>query len=119
MRLLCLINWFRDHIPKLSHKLNGITEKLKEDLKFTWSEEDTEQIYKIVQDIKTNILLHHPDLSKPFTLSTDASDEGLGAIFEQEEKIVGLYSHKLLKDERNYTTTEKELLAIIRALQHF
>lgn len=100
MRILGIINWFRDHILNLSRKLLRITENLKQDSTFSWSDQDTQQIERIIEDIKKNTLLHHPDISKPFTLSTDASNEGLGAILEQEGKVVGLYSHKLLKAEK-------------------
>ncbi|KAF9760655.1 Transposon Tf2-9 polyprotein [Nosema granulosis] len=119
MRILGIINWFRDHIPKLSQKITPITNKLQKNAKCTWSDYGTQCIKEIVKDIKTNIVLHHPDLENPFTISTDASDEGIGAVLEQEGKVVGLYSHKLQTAEKNYTTTEKELLAIIKALKHF
>ncbi|MGL4850979.1 MAG: pol polyprotein, partial [Clostridium sp.] len=119
MKLLGLINWFRDHVPNLSQRLGSITSKLTKNGKFNWSAEDTKTIISIKKSIEEQTLLHHPDISKPFLLTTDASENGLGAILTQEGCIVGIYSYKLKNSELNYTTTEKELYAIIRALQHF
>lgn len=68
---------------------------------------------------KEQNVLHLPELWKPFVLKTDASDEGLGATLYQDEKLIGMYSNKLLKAELNYTTTEKKFLAIIKALRLF
>ncbi|KAF9763131.1 Retrovirus-related Pol polyprotein from transposon [Nosema granulosis] len=64
-------------------------------------------------------MLHHPDTNESFILATDASDVGTGAVLYQKGKIVGIYSYKLHKSELNYTVTEKELLAIVKALKHF
>lgn len=55
----------------------------------------------------------------PFTLQTDASDVAISGIFYQDRKIVGIYSNKIRGSERNYTSMEKEFLAIYKALQHF
>ncbi|KAF9758242.1 Transposon Tf2-6 polyprotein, partial [Nosema granulosis] len=119
-RLLGKLNWFRNHVPGLSSHLIDITAKLKnENKQFSWSQKDDEAVDNILKIIKSQIVLHHPDISKPFTLKTDASDEGLGATLYQDGKLIGVYSNKLQKSELNYTTTEKELLAIIKALKHF
>ncbi|MGL4848965.1 MAG: RNase H-like domain-containing protein, partial [Clostridium sp.] len=119
MKLLGVINWFRDHIPNLSVSLSCISNKLSGKRKFVWSNRDTQIVSRIVKTVKQQITLHHPDITKEFILSTDASDEGMGAVLTQEGKIVGIYSYKFKKAELNYTVTEKELLAIIKALQHF
>ncbi|KAF9756168.1 Transposon Tf2-6 polyprotein, partial [Nosema granulosis] len=119
MKLVGMINWYRDHIPNLSRLLSNITDKLSKSNPFKWDNEDTQAVDKIISIIKEQIKLHHPDISKPFVVETDASDIGLGGVLLQDDKIVGLFSYKLHKSEKNYTTTEKELLAIVKTLQHF
>lgn len=45
--------------------------------------------------------------------------EGIGATLYQKEGTLGFYSRKLNKTELNYSIVEKELYAILKALDHF
>mgnify|MGYP005985091303 FL=1 len=58
-----------------------------------------------------------------FILDKDASNIGIGAVLSQvqdkEEKVIEYFSSVLLKPEKNYCATRKELLAIVRAVEHF
>lgn len=58
-------------------------------------------------------VLRFPDFKKQFTLITDASNEGLGAILSQEAHPCCYISRTLNPPEKNYSTTEKELLTIV------
>jgi len=63
-----------------------------------------------------------PDFDKPFRLETDASDYDYGAILSQQSEIghwlpIAYMSKQMLPVERNYVIYDKELLAIIAALQ--
>ena len=64
-----------------------------------------------------------PDFDKPFILRTDASNVGLGAILIQDQGVgdqtIACASRKLNSAERNYSTIEKELLAIVWGIQKF
>ncbi|XP_063920956.1 uncharacterized protein LOC135135765 [Zophobas morio] len=67
-------------------------------------------------------ILSYPQSSGMFILDTDASNIGIGAVLSQvqdkEEKVIEYFSGILLKTE-NYCATRKELLAIVRAVEHF
>lgn len=68
-------------------------------------------------------ILIYPDYSKPFILTTDASDYAIGAVLSQGEvgkdKPIHFASRTLSKTEEKYSVPEKEMLAIFWALQTF
>ena len=68
-------------------------------------------------------LLKYPDFSKPFILTTDASNNALGAILSQgkigRDLPVAYASQTFSKAERNYPTVEKELLAVVWGCKRF
>ena len=54
-----------------------------------------------------------------FVIHIDASDYQMGGVISQDKKALAYWSKKLSNAQRNYTTTEKELLAITKILQEF
>lgn len=68
-------------------------------------------------------ILQYPDFSKPFNLTTDASNVALGAILSQgpigNDLPVAYASRTLNDSETNYSTIEKELLCIVWATKYF
>lgn len=66
--------------------------------------------------ISGDVILSHPDFEKSFDLTTDASDYAIGAVLSQNRKPITFLSRTLSKTEENYATNEKEMLAIIWAL---
>ncbi|GBM64117.1 Retrovirus-related Pol polyprotein from transposon 297 [Araneus ventricosus] len=67
--------------------------------------------------------LTYPWTDKYFILDTDGSNEGIGAVLSQnfgnEEHVIAYFSKSLGKPERNYCVTSKELLAILKSIEHF
>ncbi|XP_076882208.1 uncharacterized protein LOC143530601 [Bidens hawaiensis] len=68
-------------------------------------------------------ILQQPDWTKPFEIMCDASETTIGAVLGQridKKPMVIYYASKTLSEEQlNYTTTEKELLAVVYALDKF
>ena len=65
-------------------------------------------------------VLAMPDFGKPFILTIDASDYGAGAVLLQEdakgiEHAIGYFSYKFNISQKNYSTSEKETLALVMA----
>ena len=55
----------------------------------------------------------------PFTVHNDSSDKQLGAVIGQNNKPISFLSSIVNKPQRNYTTTEKELIMIVECLKQF
>jgi hypothetical protein len=54
-----------------------------------------------------------PDPSKPYQMYSDASVEGTGGILMQDGKIIAYTGRKFTATQRNWTTTEQELYALV------
>lgn len=96
----------------------GISAKLSSKVKITLDQSAIDSFNEIKNKLKENIELFQPDYSKPFELTTDASNYALGAVLSQNNKPIIFISRTLNKTEQNYATNEKEALAIVWALQH-
>ena len=57
--------------------------------------------------------------ANPFILQTNASAMGLGAVLEQDNKVIAYASRSLSKSECNYSTIQKECLASVFAMKQF
>lgn len=120
-RLVGTFSWYRRFIADFSTIIAPITNLLKKSSKFVWSEECEESFKRIKEFLVTAPILTCPDYSKPFVVQTDASGFGLGAVLTQPspdgDKVVCYLSRSLSKQERRYTTTERECLAVLWAIE--
>lgn len=119
MKLIGIFNWYRPYIPNLSKILLPITRILSKKEKLKWEDNEIRAKNTAIEKIKTANTLKYPQWNKPFILETDACDEACGAVLKQEAQMIGIYSKKFNGSEINYTITEKEALAIVKALEHF
>ena len=98
--------------------------KLKKDIKFEWTPECQESLDILKEKMTTVPILVFPNWSKEFHVHVDASSIALSIVLAQsgEGNIahpIYFASRKLSTAEKNYTTTEREGLAMVYALQKF
>ena len=84
-----------------------------------WTDDGEEKRQKLFRILEQNREFYHPDYSKPFIISTDASNVAIGDCLKQEEKVIALYSKKLMGSEMNYSIVEKEFYAVLKGLERF
>jgi hypothetical protein len=117
-------NFYRRFIhdySKIAHPLFQLTKK---DTPFVWTTDTQAAFDTLIHAFTTAPVLMLPDRLCPFRLITDASDFAIGAILEQPDLLnrwhpIVYFSKSLLPAEQNYDIHDKELLAIIRALEAF
>ena len=109
-------------IEKLHINLKPLHTLLHDDIEFQW----TPELEKIFQDVKNAMTadteLTIPITKHPFFITVDASLVGLGAVlFQMNEtnkmKVISYNSRILNTQEQKLSTSDRELLAIVFALQ--
>jgi hypothetical protein len=87
-----------------------------------WNQRTDEAFITLKELLTSEPLLQYPDFTKPFVLSTDDSNEALGAILSQgpigRDLLIAFASKTLVNAENNYSNTE-ELLAIVWGCKQF
>ena len=118
---LGMVQYYRDLWPRRSEICAPLTELTRGSKKGTvaWDDRCENAFITMKRLIAKETLLAYPNFNKKFTIHTDASDFQLGAVIMQEDKPLAFYSRKLTSAQRNYTTTEKELLSIVETLKEF
>ena len=123
-RFLGVINYFCDHIPKIS-ELTAPLDRLRKakSLQGLWTVECQLSFDALKNLISCTPVIRHPRMEVPFCVATDASNTGIGAVLFQvvENKVrhLDFMARALSQSERNYSKTKRELLAIVFALSKF
>lgn len=123
-RFLGMTGYYRGFCKNFSDVVLPLTNMLRASQNFEW----TAKCQTAFDSVKT-LLCSAPVLAAPryecsFKMDVDASANGAGAVLLQDdengvEHPVGYFSKKFLKHQLNYSTIEKEALALLMALQHF
>ena len=120
---LGLAGYYRRFVAGFSEVAMPISELVKKDVPFVWSDKQEQAFCKLKHIMTHAPVLIVPDISLPFTVTTDASGYAVGATLSQDQgkglQPVAFMSKKMLAAERNYPVHEQELLAIVCALREW
>lgn len=123
-RFLGMSGYYRSFCRNFSDVVLPLTNLLRNSMDFQWSV-DCEAAFQNAKTLLCSApVLAAPNFDLPFKLEVDASATGTGAVLLQEgsdgiDHPICFFSKKLLKHQLNYSTIEKEALALLLALQHF
>nr|GEZ26205.1 putative reverse transcriptase domain-containing protein [Tanacetum cinerariifolium] len=99
---------------KIARPMTKLTQK---SVKFDSGEKAEAAIQSLKQKLCSTSILALPEGSENFVVYCDASHKGLGAVLMQKEKVIAYASCQLKVHEKNYTTHDLELGAVVFALK--
>ena len=127
-----LANHYRRYIDNFSKIALPLTDMLKgspaKGTPIQWTEKEEEVFQALKTALTTEPVLHHPRIGKPFIIDPDSSQYCIGAVLQQsfedgdrKQRLhpIAYESKKLTETEQNYSTQERELLAVKHALNHW
>ncbi|CAM4512955.1 unnamed protein product [Caretta caretta] len=121
---LGLAGYYRRFVPHYSQIAAPLTDltKKKQPNAVQWTGKCQKAFKKLKATLMSDPVLRAPDFDKPFLVTTDASERGVGAVLmqkgpDQEFHPVVFLSKKLSERESNWSVTEKECYAIVYALE--
>ncbi|GKB32040.1 putative reverse transcriptase domain-containing protein, partial [Tanacetum coccineum] len=94
-----------------------MTKLTQKSVKFDWGEKAESAFQLLKQKLCSAPILALPKGSENFVVYCDASHKGLGAVLMQKEKVIAYASRQLKVHEKNYTTYDLELGAVVFALK--
>ncbi|GJT54933.1 putative reverse transcriptase domain-containing protein, partial [Tanacetum coccineum] len=94
-----------------------MTKLTQKNVKFNWGEKEEIAFQTLKQKLCSASILELPEGSENFVVYCDASHKGLGTVLMQKEKVIAYASRKLKIHEKNYTTHDLELGAVVFALK--
>jgi hypothetical protein len=118
-------NFYRQFIKDFSHHARPLFNLTKNEQKWHWGSSKASAFQKLKELVTSAPVLTTPADDQPFRIEADSSDFATGAVLSQlstEDRkwhLVAYYSKSLLETERNYKIHDKEMLAIIRALDEW
>ena len=121
-QFLGLVSYYRRYIKgfaDIAAPLYALTQK---GVKFEWTEACETAFLVLKKKLTADPILAYPRFdkdAKPFTVYTDASSIGLGAVLEQDGHVVAYARRVLTKPEQQYSVIQQECLAVVYALKQF
>ncbi|GJR42847.1 putative reverse transcriptase domain-containing protein [Tanacetum coccineum] len=116
-QFLGLAGYYRRFIEGFSKIAKPMTKLTQKKVKFEWGDKQEAAFQLLKQKLCSAPILALPEGSEDFIAYCDASKKGLGAVLMQREKVISYASRQLKIHEKNYTTHDLELGAVVFALK--
>ncbi|GJV15612.1 putative reverse transcriptase domain-containing protein [Tanacetum coccineum] len=116
-QFLGLVGYYRRFIEGFSKIAKPMTKLTQKKVKFEWGDKQEIAFQLLKQKLCSAPILALPEGSKDFIVYCDASIKGLGAVLMQREKVIAYASRQLKIHEKNYTTHDLELGAVVFSLK--
>ncbi|WVZ93620.1 hypothetical protein U9M48_039585 [Paspalum notatum var. saurae] len=114
---LGLAGYYCCFIKDFSKTAKPMTSLTKKNVKYVWSR-NCEGAFQTLKKLLTSApVLAQPDVTKPFDVYCDASDNGLGCVLMHEGRVIAYASRQLRKHEVNYPTHDLELAVLVHVLK--
>jgi len=112
-----LASFYKRFVPNFSTLASPLNELVKKDVSFNWGEKQESSFQQLKEKLTNAPILALPNFSKTFELECDAFGVGIGVVLLQGGHPIAYFSEKLHGASLNYPTYDKELYALVRALQ--
>ena len=114
---------FVEGFSRIAQPLTDLTQ-VADGKGFSWGDREQSAFDELKRALTSAPVLAHPDPQRQWTVQTDASGYAIGAVLSQVQedgttRPVAFWSQKLNSAERNYSATERELMAIVKATEHW
>ncbi|GKA92251.1 putative reverse transcriptase domain-containing protein, partial [Tanacetum coccineum] len=114
---LGLAGYYRRFIVNLSKIAKPLTSSTQKNQTYVWGVEQEEDFQTLKNNLCDALILSLPDGVEDFVVYCDASNQGLGCVLMQRNKVIAYASRQLKIHEKNYTTHDLELGAVVFALK--
>ena len=113
-----LANYYRRFVKGFAYIANPLNALTKKGSKFEWTEACADAFDKLKRALISAPILAYPDFTKEFLLFV-----GIGFTLAQKhngkEVVIAYNGRGLKKAEKNYSTTEREALALVEGIKKF
>ncbi|GKF44768.1 putative reverse transcriptase domain-containing protein, partial [Tanacetum coccineum] len=112
-QFLGLAGYYRGFIKDFSKIVKPMTKLTQKNVEFNWSEKAEAAFQLLKQKLCSAPISALPEGSENFMVYCDASRKGLGTVLMQRKKVIAYASRQLKIHEKNYTTHDLELGAVM------
>ena len=117
------VNYYRMFVNNFAKIAEPLYRLLKKNVKYEWGDDQSQAIETLKDQLSNSPILKYPNFNKEFIIHTDASVTGIGAcllqLFEGKLHPIAYVSRSLTEAQRKYSTTKREALGLVYALQQF